>query len=172
MSTIDVITDTSVLVNFLVVDQAELLARLPGHRFVVTEHVRTEITDHYQEQLQRLEAAFAAGILEEIRVTDLPEVQLFAQLTAIGLGIGECSAIAVAAHRQHALAIDDKRAVRKLKAFGLQLTLHSTESIVLLLIQHAMLTIAAADTMKREWEQTHRFRLPFGSSTERLSASP
>lgn len=97
MSTIDGITDTSVLVNFLVLDRAELLARLPGHRFVVAEHVRAEITDHYQEQLQRLEAAFAAGILEEIRVTDLPEVQLFAQLTATGLGIGECSAIAVAA---------------------------------------------------------------------------
>lgn len=172
MSTIVVITDTSVLVNFLVLDQAELLARLPGHRFVVTEHVRAEITDHYQEQLQRLEAAFAAGILDEIRVTDLPEVQLFAQLTATGLGIGECSAIAVAAHRQHALAIDDKRAVKKLKAFGLQLTLHSTESIVVLLIQHSILTIAAADAMKLEWEQNHRFRLPFGSFSERVSSAP
>ena len=139
---------------------------------MVTEHVRAEITDHYQDQLQRLEAAFAAGILEEIRVTDLPEVQLFAQLTATGLGIGECSAIAVAAHRQLALAIDDKRAVKKLKTVGLQLTLHSTETIVVLLIQHAVLTVQAADAMKHQWEQHHRFRLPFGSFVERLSSSP
>lgn len=44
--------------------------------------VRAEATDHYPDQLQRLEAAFAAGTLEEIRVTDLQEVQLFAQFTA------------------------------------------------------------------------------------------
>lgn len=172
MSTTVVITDTSVLINFLVLDHAALLARLPDHRFVVTEHVRGEITDHYQHQLQRLEAAFAAGILEEIQVTELPEVQLFAQLTATGLGIGECSAIAVAAHRQLALAIDDKRAVRKLKSVGLQLTIHSTESLIVLLIQHAVLTIAEADAMKRDGAQNHRFRLPFGSFAERLSASP
>lgn len=172
MSTVIVITDTSVLVNFLVLDQAALLARLPDHRFVVTEHVRAEITDHYQDQLQRLEAAFAAGILEEIRVTDLPEVQLFAQLTATGLGIGECSAIAVTAHRNLSLAIDDKRAVKKLKNAGYNLTIHSTETIVVLLIQHAVLTVQEADAMKQEWELHHRFRLPFGSFAERLSASP
>jgi predicted nucleic acid-binding protein len=172
MSTIVVVTDTSVLINLLVLDQAALLARLPDYRFVVTEHVCGEITDHYQDQLQRLEAAFAAGVLDEIRVTDLSEVLLFAQLTAIGLGIGECSAIAVAAHRQLALAIDDRRAVKKLKILGFQLTIHSTASIVVLLIRHAVLTIAEADAMKREWEQNHRFRLPFCSFAERLSASP
>lgn len=171
MSTVIVITDTSVLVSFLVLDQAALLARLPAHRFVVTEHVRAEITDHYQDQLQRLEAAFATGILEEIRVADLPEVQLFARLTATGLGIGECSAIAVAAHRRLALAIDDKRAVKKLKAVGLRLVIHSTETIVVLLIQQAVLTVAEADAMKQEWEQHHRFRLPFRSFAERQACS-
>jgi predicted nucleic acid-binding protein len=84
MSTVIVITDTSVLINFLVLDQAPLLARLPDHRFVVTEHVRAEITDHYQDQLQRLEAAFAAGILEEIRVTDLV-LQAHTQVIALRL---------------------------------------------------------------------------------------
>jgi predicted nucleic acid-binding protein len=123
MSEIVVITDTSVLINFLVLDRTELLARLPNHRFAVTDHVRAEVTDHFPDQLQGLESAFAAGILEEIRVTDLQEVQLFAQFTATGLGVGECSAIAVAAHRKLALAIDDKRAVKKLKNAGLNLTM-------------------------------------------------
>lgn len=169
MSEIVVITDTSVLINFLVLDRAELLARLPSHRFVVTDHVRAEVSEHYPDQLQRLEAAFAAGTLEEIRVTDLQEVELFAQFTATGLGVGECSAIAVAAHRNLALAIDDKRAVKKLKNIGLNLTIHSTESIVVLLIQHSVLTIAEADAMKQDWELNHRFRLAFDSFADRLS---
>lgn len=168
MGEIVVITDTSLLINFLVLDRAELLARLPNHRFVVTDHVRAEITDHYSDQLQRLEFAFVAGILNEIRVTDPLEVQLFAQLTGTGLGVGECSAIAVAANRKFALGIDDKRALKKLKNAGLSLTIHSTESIIVLLIQHSILTIAEADAMKEDWETNHRFRLTFASFSERI----
>ncbi|MEZ6097679.1 MAG: hypothetical protein R3E01_01785 [Pirellulaceae bacterium] len=170
MSETIVITDASVLINFLVLDRAGLLARLTGHRFVVTDHVRAEITDHYPEQVQRLEAAFFAGVVEEIRVSSLQEVQLFAQLTATGLGIGECSAIAVATHRQLTLAIDDKRAVKKIKAIGFPLTIYSTESLVVLMIQQSVLTISEADTMKHEWEHNHRFRMPFDSFAERLTA--
>lgn len=168
MSEIVVITDTSVLINFLVLDRTELLTRLPKHRFVVTDHVRAEVTDHFPDQLQRLESAFVAGILEEIQVTDLQEVQLFAQFTATGLGLGECSAIAVAAHRNLALAIDDKRAVKKLKNAGLNLIIHSTESIIVLLIHHSVLTIAEADAMKQDCEHNHRFRPTFASFRERI----
>ena len=163
-----VITDASVLINLLVLDRAGLLARLPDHRFVVTDHVRAEVTEHYHDQLQRLEEAFAAGTLEEIRVTDLEEVQLFAQLTATGLGIGECSAIAVAAHRKLALAIDDKRAIKKLEKLGLGLTVLTTESLVVLLIQQGALSVAEADAMKHDWEENHRFRLAFTSFADRI----
>jgi predicted nucleic acid-binding protein len=166
-----VITDTSVLINFLVLDRAKLLARLPDHRFVVTDHVRAEVTAHYQEQLQRLEEAFAAGTLQEIQVTDLEEVRLFAQLTATGLGVGECSAIAVAAHRKLSLAIDDKRAIKKVKALRLGLSILSTESLVVSLIQHGVLSIAEADDMKDAWQRDHRFRLAFDSFAERLPPS-
>ena len=96
-----VITDTSVLINFLVLDRVELLARLPTHRFVVTDHVRAEITQHYSDQLQRLEQAFSAGILEEISVSDLAEVQIFAGLTAHGLGVGEADAIKLEWEQNH-----------------------------------------------------------------------
>jgi len=34
-----------------------------------------------------------------------------------------------------------------------------------------VLTIVDADAMKAEWEQQHRFRLPFVSFAERLSES-
>jgi predicted nucleic acid-binding protein len=115
-----------------------------------------------------LEQAFATGMLEEIRVTDLEEVQLFAKLTATGLGIGECSAIAVAAHRKLVLAIDDTRAIKKLHNMSLGLTVLTTEMLVVLLIQHDILTVAEADAMKLDWEQNHRFRLTFQSFSERI----
>lgn len=163
-----VITDTSVLINFLVLDRVELLARLSSYRFVVTDHVHAEITEHYQDQLQRLEAAFKARFLEEISVTELAEVQLFAQLTATGLGIGECSAIAVAAHRNLTLAIDDKTAIKRVERLNLNLPILSTETLVILLIEHNVLTIAEADAMKSEWERNYRFRLNFQSFADRL----
>lgn len=62
-----VITDTSVLVNFLCIDRMDLIARHP-HRFLITEHVKEEITDHYPEQQTRLNVALADGTLEEVTV--------------------------------------------------------------------------------------------------------
>lgn len=163
-----IITDTSVLINFLVLDKVGVLASLPGKRLLVTDHVRSEVTDHYSEQLQGLEVAFAFQQLEEISVTDLPEVQLFAQLTGTGLGIGECSAIAVAAHRGCAVAIDDKTAIKRIAKLFPSMTVETTESLVINLIRAQILSVANADAMKSDWEQNYRFRLPFKSFGERL----
>lgn len=168
MSESVVISDTSVLINFLVLDRAGLLAGLSTHRFVVTDHVRAEITDHYHEQLQRLEQAFTDRILEEISVDELADVQLFAELTAKGLGIGECSAIAVAVHRQLTLAIDDKQAIKKVANLGFNVPILTTEALMVLLIQHGTLSVEQADAMKLEWENNHRFRLTFASFRERV----
>jgi predicted nucleic acid-binding protein len=111
MSETVIITDTSVLINVLVLDRAGLLTGLSSHRFVVTDHVLAEITAHYHEQLQRLEQAFTDLILQEISVDKLAEVQLFAELTSKGLGIGECSAIAVAVHRHPSAEIRQNQRV-------------------------------------------------------------
>ena len=66
-----VITDTSVLVNFLCIDRMDLIARhshrLLG-RLLITGHVMEEITDHYPEQQARLNAALADGTLEVVTV--------------------------------------------------------------------------------------------------------
>lgn len=166
METTIVITDASVLINFLVLDRVGLLSRLISLHFVVTEHVRAEITEHFPEQLQRLDAAFEAGVIEEISVTDIVEVALFADLTSKGLGVGECSAIAVAVNRKLKIAIDDKRALKKVARLGYSLEVLGTEQLVVQLIAESVLTIVEADQMKIDWEQNYRFKLSIASFTE------
>lgn len=164
-----VITDTSVLINFLVIDRAQLMVALPGRQFFVTDHVRSEVTEHYPDQLLRLEQALGAGILSEISVTELSEVALFANLTATGLGIGECSAIAVAANRGYSIAIDDKTARKRIATLYPAMEVLTTESIVVELIRANVLDVATADAIKLDWEQNHRFRLAFTSFGDRIT---
>jgi predicted nucleic acid-binding protein len=166
METTIVITDTSVLINFLALDRVGLLSRLSSVHFVVTEHVRAEITEHFPEQLRRLNAAFETGVIEEISVTDIVEVALFADLTSKGLGLGECSAIAVAVNRKLTIAIDDKRALKKVARLGYNLKVLGTEQLVVQLIAESVLTIVEADQMKDDWEQNYRFKLSIVSFSE------
>ena len=166
METTIVITDASVLINFLVLDRVGLLSRLTSVHFVVTEHVRAEITEHFPEQLQRLNVAFETGVIEEISVTDIVEVALFADLTSKGLGVGECSAIAVAVNRKLKIAIDDKRALKKVARLGHSLEVLGTEQLVVQLIAVSVLTIVEADQMKTDWEQNYRFKLSIASFSE------
>ena len=166
METTIVISDTSVLINFLVLDRVGLLLRLSSVHFVVTEHVRAEITEHFPEQLRRLNAAFETGVIEEISVTDIVEVALFADLTSKGLGVGECSAIAVAVNRKLTIAIDDKRALKKVARLGYNLKVLGTEQLVVQLIAESVLTIVEADQMKDDWEQNYRFKLSIVSFSE------
>ncbi|MFM2002472.1 MAG: hypothetical protein RI963_1898 [Planctomycetota bacterium] len=166
METTIVITDASVLINFLVLDRVGLLSRLTSVHFVVTEHVRAEITEHFPEQLQRLNVAFETGVIEEISVTDIVEVALFADLTSKGLGVGECSAIAVAVNRKLTIAIDDKRALKKVARLGYNLEVLGTEQLVVQLIAESVLTIVEADQMKDDWEHNYRFKLSIVSFSE------
>jgi len=162
------VLETSVLVNFLKIDRVDLLARHPSYEFIITEHVRAEITQHYPDQLARLETALQRATFREIRVTDPTELNAFAQLTLTGLGTGECSAIAVAVNRNLPLAIDDKVAVKRAQRFRPAIAIESTESLMVSLIHAGVLGLSAADAIKQDWEQNHRFRLPFSSFSERI----
>lgn len=161
--------DTSVLINFLVIGRLDLLGCHQGYRFVVTDHVGEEITEHYSEQVAQLQNAKDAGWITEISLTDAQEVEMFARLTESGrLGNGECSAIAVAACRHLPLAMDDKAARRSASSLNLKITLLDTASLMVSFIQAGLITIGEADEIKHEWEQDFRFRLRFGSFAERI----
>ncbi len=162
-----IVADTSVLINFLRIDRMDLISRYPG-RFLATDHVKSELADDYPEQQTRYDTAVSAGLLDTCSVTDPAEVALFARLgPGVRLGAGECSAIAVAISRGHAIAIDDSRAIntafREAEMVGAQLVVLRTQDVIVSLIRASSLSLDEADHIKADWEQRHRFRLKFQS---------
>ncbi len=158
-----VVADTSVLINFLKIDAMSLIGRFPG-RLLATDHVEAEIASDYPEQQARYAAALKAGSLDSCTVTDPVEVSAFLSLyPGVHLGAGECSAIAVALTRGHAIAIDDKRAIRAAERAaeiaGVVLAVLRTQDIIVLLIRAGVLAVEQADAIKKDWEEQHRFRL-------------
>jgi predicted nucleic acid-binding protein len=158
-----VVADASVLINFLVVGRMDLIARY-ARRVLVTDHVAAEIASAYPEQQRRYENALAAEAVEELRVDSKPELALFGRLTAPGrLGAGECSAIAVAVSRRHALAIDDRRAIREAKALDPTLEVLGTQAVMVEMIRQGLIAVPDADALLAEWAGKHRFRLKIAS---------
>jgi predicted nucleic acid-binding protein len=153
----DVIIDTSTLVNFLRVGRVDLLAGLASYRFVVTDHVRAEVTSHYPAQLANLESALLAGHVIEITLDAPADLAVFAELKALRLGDGECASIAAAFNRGLSLAIDDIRARKKAAARDSGLRLLDTVGLMVEAIQAGLLTVAEADAIKADWETNHRF---------------
>ena len=158
-----IVTDASVLINFLRIDRSDLLAG-HSHAFLATDHVAAEITDRYPDQQQRFAAALAAGTISETRVTSPEEIQLFGTLLATRrLGAGECSAIALAVHRRYNLAMDDRRATAHARRTDATLRILATQDLVVSMIGQGLLDIGEADRIKQEWATRHRFRLKLAS---------
>lgn len=163
------ILDACVLINFLVVDRLDLLGAHALYRFLITDHVRGETADNCTDQLHRLEAALREGQIEETDVRDPDEVSMFVQLSReYGLGVGECSAIAAAVLRGIPLAIDDKQAQRRAKAVCPSIEIHTTESLMVSMIQAGQIDLPTADGLKVDWAANHRFRLMFDSFADRV----
>ena len=127
---------------------------------LVTDHVAEEIAEFYPDQRERFEAALTANVLTQESLDDGHEVDLFAQMSVGGrLGAGECSAIALATSRVCALAIDDRRAINELRRVHKEIEVFRTQDLVVAMIRHKLLTVAAADSLKASWEQNHRFKI-------------
>jgi predicted nucleic acid-binding protein len=163
-----VITDTSVLVNFLCINRMDLIAR-HSHRFMITGHVMEEITDHYPEQQARLKVALADGTLEEVTVSGDGALDLFRILSETGrLGAGESAAIACAIANNYAIAIDDRAAANQARQLMPDLVVLNTQDIIVDLIRSGQLGVADADQIKAIWADQHRFRLAIVSFGELL----
>lgn len=165
----DAILDTCVLINFAAIGRLDLLRSHSLHVFVITDHVRDEVKEHFAEQFDAVNQALADGTLTEVTADHPDELADFATLDAQrNLGTGECSAIAVAKHRSIPLAMDDRRARNRAKQFHAAIQLLSTESLMVSLIQDGVLTIEQADAIKLNWETNHRFKLTFESFADQV----
>ena len=163
-----IVTDASVLINFLRIDRADLLAG-HSHTFLATDHVAAEITDRYPAQQQRFAAALGAGAILETRVTTSEEIRLFGSMFAAGrLGAGECSAIALAVQRRYILAIDDRLASTHARRADATLRILSTQDLVVSMIREGLLDVVEADRIKHEWATRHRFRFKLDSFQDLL----
>jgi predicted nucleic acid-binding protein len=160
--------DSSVLINFLNVDRADLLGALPRRRFQITPHVQAEVTENYPHQLDRLNAALAAGFIEGTRLDDPKEVAEFIALMKLRLGQGESAAIAAAVMRRAPVALDDGAAQKKSRKAHPSLTILTTPDLLVELIHAGALTVQVADQIKGDLETKHRYRMPFRSFAEKL----
>jgi predicted nucleic acid-binding protein len=161
MTSAIVVADTSVLLNFLKIRRMDLIGSHP-RRFLATDHVENEISDEVHRAA--FLSAVAAGHLDTCTVNDPREVELFLRLRpGVRLGAGECSALAVAVSRRHAIAIDDNRAIsRAFRDAGLgtaRIEIVRTPEVMVALIRAGVLTLKEADQIKDEWARVHRFRI-------------
>lgn len=167
-----VVTDTSVLINFLKIDRMDVIGRHPDG-FIATDHVAAEIAAQFRDQQARYARALAAGHIQEQVVHAVQEVAIFLRLSqGTRLGAGECSAIAVALNRGYGLAIDDARALkaamREAGLVGSALRVFRTQDIMVELIRSGALAVADADAILADWANNHRFRLGIASFADLL----
>lgn len=152
-----VVLDTSVLVNFLRIARMDLLRRHPLD-FIVTDHVVSEITGHYTDQKRQLRNSLHDGTLQQMTIKSTDELKLFASLIATRtLGGGECSAIALAVHRDYVLAMDDRRAIKHAHSINQNLKVITTPDLLQSMIDQKLLNRNEATAIKDQWARKHRF---------------
>lgn len=159
-----IVLDATVLINFLQVEKAEQLLSLPGHRFLITNIARGEVSRPAQAAVLR--RTLLDGRLEEVEVS----------ATAVNYGElrerlddGEASALAFALERGCAVALDDAAAKKLARRRFPSLKVVDTADLVVRMIHAGLLSIEDADSRKEVWATRHRFKLPFRSFRELLS---
>ena len=155
-----VVSDASVLINFIRLERLDLMARLVGWRFIVPEEVLAEITDPDQRIV--VEAALTAGGLGRDSVNTPTENAAYAELRAV-MGQGEAACLAMAQARGWLVACDEKRrflweATARLGSDRIV----NTPGMLLKAIRDGIITVEKADRLK-DALATHRFRVSFAS---------
>jgi len=159
------LVDASVLINFIHLDQLELLGKLREYRFVIPEHVQMEITRNDLAAI--LKKAVQNGILEKTFITDIKEMADYAEFHKT-LGQGESACLAIAEHRGFSIASDEKGVFRilVLRKIG-QGRLLTTPDLILTAVQSKLITVAQADKWKVKLEKL-RFKMTFPSFKDLL----
>lgn len=163
-----IVADTNVLINFLKINRVDLIGK-HSHEFIITDHVVAEIVgEKFEDQKKLLINSIEAGIFTVESLVAFEALEIYANLESRGmLGTGECSAISYAIYNNCKLAIDDRVAIKHAKdmanSLKINLTILTTQDIVLSLIKEGFLSIQEADEIKDIWESLYRFKLKIKS---------
>lgn len=132
--TVTVAVDANVLINLIHIRRLDLLARLPGHAFVVPEDVVAELSR--EAERRELQAAVAAGTARVERIVDLRDLARYADLR-------------LSLRREALSQLGPGRLI-------------TTPGLLVLAIRNGLLTVDEADQAKENLER-HRFRMSFPS---------
>ena len=152
------IADASTLLNFLRVRRFDLVHGL-GYRVRIVDAVYEEV----QTEREQLDRIVEEGHIKTITLEGKAITDSVAKFLALGLGNGESFSFAAAVEFEAAIAVDDIRAVKKVKGIAGGLTVVTSTDIVVAGIRASRLTLSEADLLKADWAENHRFRLKFNS---------
>ncbi|MFQ5792358.1 MAG: hypothetical protein ACE5JI_17965 [Acidobacteriota bacterium] len=142
-----VVADTSVLINFLHLERLDLLERLPGYSFYVSEHVVAEVTR--PDQATPLQGSLEASRLHRAVMTDATEIAVYDELRRT-LGDGESATLAIAECRGWMVACDEKRRFRREAEARLGADrILNTVSLIVIAIVDGLVTVDEADGFKQ-----------------------
>lgn len=151
-----VVTDSSLLINFLLLDRMDILGGLRPFRFHVVNHVGAEI--RYEDQRNRLQAAMESGVVTEIEIIESGEILLYDELRRFP-GDGESASLAVAVSRRWVIAADEKgRFRRELVARLGENYLLDTAGALVTAIRAGVITTAQAETLRAQLRE-NRFEM-------------
>ncbi len=164
----DIVTDTSVLINFLAIDRMDLFAKY-SKRFYAPAAVRKEITGKYPVQFARLNSAILIGVIAIHPTASPNELPKGEKVPLWGsLGLGERAAIALATKKASSLAIDDAKAISYMDAVGKKHLVLRTQDLMVAMIKENLLDVAEADEIKDQWKRKYRFAIEQKSFQELL----
>lgn len=155
-----VVTDANVLINFIHIQQLDLLSRLNDQGFIVPQHVIDEIT--WDSQANALSLALEEGHLHPCDLDDDETEDLYNSLRVF-IEAGEAACIAIAHMRDYAVATDEKGDAERIATELLGKTrLLRTESILRRCIDAGLITVPEADAFKATLA-TKRYAMKFAS---------
>lgn len=153
-----VVLDTTVLSNFALTDDLDLLEEIPA-QFVTVEAVETELQRGVDDGYTYLNRAI--GAVEVINVEREPGTDL------TDLDRGERYAIQAARERGGTVVTDDKLA--RDRAHELNVPLTGSVGLMIRLIRDSVLTEDEADEIHNQWVFEGRFRSHVMSISEALT---
>lgn len=128
------LNDSSVLLNLLAGDCLSSIAAATGWQFAICPAVRDEakkLRDPHTGEMVEVDITphLASGVLQVLELSGDEEQTLYVEQSIV-VDDGEAMSIAIAAHRQLELAIDDKQAANHTRRTFPQVRLWSTPEIL------------------------------------------